>query len=216
MIVCERNIHDWTRYNLRSLHDGAYLSGVHAKDGTLRHVDDRSTHHRSKDATIGDGEGATGEILQSDLALASLEGKVTKTFLEISKAVVLAVAENRHDESSWGGYSGADVDEIAIDHVVVIDDGVDDRLFFQSGDGCFHEGAHEAKLDSVLLHKGVLHLFAHVHVIAHVDLIEGGKEGVGVLSLFETAGDRLSHLAHLDASLHAGATDLSGGFLCGL
>lgn len=68
----------------------------------------------------------------------------------------------------------------------------------------------------MLLDKGLLDILPHIHVVTHVNLVEGGEEGVRVLGLLESAGDSLSHPAHLNASLDTGSSDLGGSLLGGL
>ena len=213
MIVSQGNVHDGTSHDLTSSDDRAHLGCVHAEDSALRHVDDRGSHHRAENATIGDGESTTGQILKGDLAVTSLSSQVTKTTLEVSEAKILTVAEDGHHKASGSGDSSADVNKVAIDHVAVVDDSVDHGLLLQGLNGGLHESAHEAELDAVLLHESVLDLFSHIHVVSHVNLVEGGEEGVFVLGLLETAGNCLTHPAHFDASLKASATDCGWGFL---
>jgi len=76
MVIGQGDVHDWTSLNLAASDNGAHLGGVHAEDSGLRHVDDRSSHHGAEDATVGDGEGATGKVFQSNLAVTSLQGQV--------------------------------------------------------------------------------------------------------------------------------------------
>ena len=45
MIISEGDVHDWASHDRASLYDGTDLSGVHTKDGALRHVHNRGTHH---------------------------------------------------------------------------------------------------------------------------------------------------------------------------
>mmetsp|Transcript_3050 Transcript_3050/g.3579 ORF Transcript_3050/g.3579 Transcript_3050/m.3579 type:complete len:268 (-) Transcript_3050:528-1331(-) len=213
MIIGERHVHDGAGHDLGALYDRADLGGVHAEDGALRHVDDGGAHHGAENATVRDGEGATGEILKCDLAVASLGCEVAETSLEVGKSELLAVAKHGHDQTGRGRDGSADVDEIAVHHFVVINDSIDDRLLLKSLDGCLHECAHEAEFDAVLLNEGVLDLLAHIHVVAHVNLVEGSKECVGVLGLLQSARDGLSHLAHLDAGFDASASDLRRSLL---
>ena len=131
MIVGEGDVHDGAGHDLASLDNGSHLGGVHAEDGTLRHVDDRGAHHRAENTSIGNGKGATRKVLKSDLSVTSLGSQFTETSLEFMEAEVLAVAKDGHDESSWCRHCSADVDEVAIDHIAVVDDGVDNRLLLE-------------------------------------------------------------------------------------
>lgn len=60
----------------------------------------------------------------------------------------------------------------------------------------------------MLLLEGLLDFLSGIHVVSHVDLIEGGQTGIGVLGLLQTTSDGLSHSVHLDASLKPGSRDL--------
>ena len=42
------------------------------------------------------------------------------------------------------------------------------------------------------------------HDVGHVDFVEGGEEGCGVLGVFESLGDSLSHSGHFDSSFGSG------------
>ena len=201
MIVGESDVHYGAGNDLRALDDWAQFGGVHTEDSALGHVDDRGTHHAAEDATVGDGESAARKVLKRDLAITSLGSEATETLFKVSEAIVLAVAEDGNDEAGRSGHSGADVDKVAVDHVVVIDNGVDNGLFLQGLDGGLHEGAHEAELDVVLLDEGILDFLAHVHIVAHVDLVEGREESVRLLGFFKSARDCLTHPAHLHTSL---------------
>lgn len=128
---------------------------------------------------------------------------------------VLAVSHDWDNESSRGGHSCADVNEISVDHLAVIDDSIDDWLLLEGVNRGFHESAGEAELDSVLLGECVLDVFAGVHESAHIDFIESGQESVCILRFFKSLGDSLTHLAHLDSGFSPGSTDLGGSFLCG-
>jgi len=70
----------------------------------------------------------------------------------------------------------------------------------------------------MLFDKSVLHFFAHVHVIAHVNLIESSQKSIGILSLLKSASNRLSHFAHADTSFDTSARNLRrcffGSLLC--
>ena len=215
VIVGKRNIHDGASHDGGSLDNGSHLGGVHTEDGTLGHVDDRSTHHRAEDATVGDGEGATGKILKSDLAFASLGSELTETLLKVMETIVLGVTKNRHNEAGRGRNGRADVDEITVNHVTIIDDSVDDGLLLEGLDGGLHETGHEAELDAVLLDEGILNFLAHIHIVSHIDLVESGQKSILVLGLLQSARNSLTHLGHLDAGLDTSASDLGGCLLSG-
>jgi hypothetical protein len=45
----------------------------------------------------------------------------------------------------------------------------------------------------------------------HVDFVEGGKHGVGVLGLLQSLGNAQPHAVHLHTLLRSGASDFLGG-----
>mmetsp|Transcript_3365 Transcript_3365/g.5630 ORF Transcript_3365/g.5630 Transcript_3365/m.5630 type:complete len:266 (-) Transcript_3365:648-1445(-) len=210
MVVGERHVHYGPSFYLVSDADGSVLGGVHSEDGALRRVDNRSSHHGSKNAAVGDGEGASSHVLQRDLILASLLAKLDDLFLHVMHLHVLAVSQNGHDEALGGRNGDANVDEVSVNHVLSIDDGVDDGLVLE-GKGCsLDESRHESKLDVVLLEEEVPILLSQLHVARHVDLVEGGQHGVGVLGLLEPVGDSDSHSAHGHSRLAPRTSDAFG------
>ena len=213
MIVGQSDVHDRSRNNLRSFYDRTDFRGMHAENCTLRHVYYWSSHHGAEDTSVCDGESTTREVLQSDLAIASFQGKISETLLKVSEAIVLAIAHYGHNETCWGRDSSADVDEVTVNHLVVIDDSVDDWLLLERLHRGLHESAHEAELHTMFLHKGILNFLTHIDKVSHINFVESGEKSIGVLSLFQAASDRLAHLAHLDTSLNASSSDLRGSLL---
>ena len=53
-------------------------------------------------------------------------------------------------------HSNGDVDVVPVDDVLTVDDGVDDRQLLQGVGRGLDEGRHEAQLDAVALHEGIL------------------------------------------------------------
>ena len=67
-------------------------------------------------------------------------------------------------------------------------------------DARLDEERHEAKPDAVLLFKDILVLgCATPSRRRHVDFVEGGEDGGGVLRILEALGDGLAQLGHADA-----------------
>jgi len=128
VIVSEGNVHDRSGQDLAAYDGRAELGCVHAEDSTLRHVDDRSTHHRSEDSSVGDGEGASSHVLESDLVVTGLSGETSESQLELSETHVVTVTNDRDDQSGGSGDSSGDVDEVTVDHISIIDNSVNNRL----------------------------------------------------------------------------------------
>lgn len=216
VVVGEGDVHDGAGLNLVANADGAVLDGVHAEDGALGRVDNGGAHHRAENATVGNGEGTAGHVLEADLAIAGLNREVLKLLLNAGVVKILAVAEHGDDETGRGGNCDRDVDEVAIDDIVSIDDGVDNRLLLEGGSGGLNEGAHESELDVVLLGEDITDLLADVHEAAHINLVEGCQHSVGVLSLLQSLGNAVAHAAHGNAGLSARAGDACGSLRSGL
>jgi hypothetical protein len=72
VVIGKGNVHDGASLNLVTNAHRAILDGVHAKDGALRRVDDRGTHHGTEDTTVGNSESAASHIFKTDLAVTSL------------------------------------------------------------------------------------------------------------------------------------------------
>jgi hypothetical protein len=73
MIIGESNVHDGASFNLVSDTDWAVFNGVHTKNSALGRIDNGSSHHGAKDATVGDCESATSHILKTNLVITSLD-----------------------------------------------------------------------------------------------------------------------------------------------
>ena len=134
MIISESHIHDWSGNDGSSLDYRAHLGCMHTKDGTLRHVQDWSSHHGSKDSTIGDGECASSHVLKSDLILTSLGSQASQSLLKVCKVHVLSIPNDWNYKACGRGHSSTDVNKVAVDLVAIINDGIDDWLLFQ----CVH------------------------------------------------------------------------------
>ena len=131
MVVGQGNVHDRASNDRRTLNDGAQLGCMHTENGALRHVHDGCAHHAAEDATVSDGEGTAREILKRNLAIASLSSEFAKTPLEVMESEFLNVAENGNNKAGRSGYGGADVDEITVDHLSIINDSIDDGLLLK-------------------------------------------------------------------------------------
>ena len=49
----------------------------------------------------------------------------------VSIAEVLAVAQNRHNETSWGGYGNRDINEVTVNDIIAINDSIDNGLILE-------------------------------------------------------------------------------------
>jgi hypothetical protein len=213
VVVGKSNVHDGASKNLATDNDGTDLGSVHAEDSTLRHVDDRGAHHAAEDTTVGNSESSSSHIFKGDLSFTSALGQIGKLNLKMVEVHFLAVADDWDDKTSRSGDSSADINEITVNHLVVINNSVDNGLLLEGLYGGLHESRHEAKLGSVLLLEGVLHVLTDFHKGAHINFVESSERSIGVLRLLKTLADSLAHAVHGDTGLKAGSRNLSRGFL---
>ena len=107
----------------------------------------------------------------------------------MAEGCLIAVAEDWDDEAFFGTDGDADVEVVIEDDVIAVDAAVDLGDGFEGfGDGLDEEG-HEAELDPVAGDEAVLEELTEIHDLRHVDLIEGGEDGGGVLRVDEVGGD---------------------------
>lgn len=66
---------------------------------------------------------------------------------------ILAISEDGHKQTVGGGDCDRDIDEIAFDDLVAIDDGVDDGVLFECKSGSLQEKGHETQLNVVFLQE---------------------------------------------------------------
>jgi hypothetical protein len=176
---------------------------MHAEDRRLRRVDDRRRQHRAEGAAVGNREGAAGQVFQRQLAVLGLLAELGDLLFDLGQAHLVGVAQDRHDQAARAADGDADVEVAVIDDVVAIHRGIDHRVFLQRGNGGLDEEGHEAELDAVLLLEALLVLLAHLHDRGHVDLVEGGQDGVGRLRLHQALGDAGPQARHRHALLGA-------------
>src|SRR2546428_295551 len=165
------------------------LDLVHAEDGALRRVQDGGGEERAVDAAVGDGEGAAGEVVELELAVAREARQPRDLALDVRERHALGVVEHGNDEAALRPHRHPEVNELLVDDVVAADLGVDHRDVAQRRDAGAREERHEAEPDAVLLLEALLVLGAQRDHRAHIDLVEGGEDGGGSLRLDEALGD---------------------------
>ena len=83
-----------------------------------------------------------------------------------------------------------------VDDVVTVQRRVHFRVALEGFHHRLHVEGHEAELDAVLLLEDLAVLLAQLHDGRHVDLVESGQHGGGVLGLQQTLGDALAQTGH--------------------
>ena len=141
VIVGERQIHHRPDLDLVADRHRPLLDLVHAEDAGLRRVQDRRRHQRAVDAAVGDGEGAAGQLLDGELAVARPLAELGDLLLDLGEAQLIGIAHHRHDQALLGADGDADVVVVLVDDVVAVDLGVDGRDLLQRDDGRLDEEA---------------------------------------------------------------------------
>eukprot|EP00050_Salpingoeca_kvevrii_P016586 m.56840 g.56840 ORF g.56840 m.56840 type:complete len:307 (+) comp7036_c0_seq1:1183-2103(+) len=214
MVVGQSDVHHVANDNLAVDGNRALEDAVHAEDAGLGWVDDGSAHERAKDAAVADGKGATIHVLNRKIAVARLEAEVGELALDIDKAHLFDVAENRNNQALGGSNGNRNVDIVVVDNVIAINESIDGGDELKGLRRGLAEGGHEAELDAMLLQHVILVAGAEGHDVGHVNLVESGEHGSNVLGLLEALGSALAHARHLGASDTAkegGISGLGGG-----
>jgi hypothetical protein len=66
---------------------------------------------------------------------------------------VLAISEDGHEQTGGGGDCDRDINEVAFNDFVAVDDGVDDGVLFEGKSGSLQEKGHETQLNVVFLQE---------------------------------------------------------------
>ena len=96
-------------------------------------------------------EGAAGQVLERDRAIAGTRCEVGDRLLDVREAHRIRVAQHRHDQAALGRDRDPDVEILVIDDVVALDRGVHDREALERLDRGLDEERHEAELHAVFL-----------------------------------------------------------------
>ena len=179
MVVAHGEVVHRADHDLAVFHHRAVLGRVHAQDGRLRRVDDGRGEHGAKGATVADGEGAAGHFFDAQFAITCLDAVLGNLLLDVGKAHLIGIAQNRHHQAARRTDRDADVEVAVVDDVVAINRCIDHRELFQGMHRRLDEEAHEADLDAMFFFELVLETLAHFHHRRHVDLVEGGQNRVG-------------------------------------
>ncbi len=174
---------------------------MHAQDGCLRRVQDRCGNQRTEDTAVGNCEGTAGHVFNGQFAFFRLGAVLDDLLLDVGQTHGVGITQNRNHQAAIGGNRHADVLVTVIHHVVTIDGRVHRREALQGFGGSLGEERHEAKLDTVTLHKAVLVLLAHLHDRPHVHLVKGGQHGCALLGINQSLGDARTQAGHRYALL---------------
>ena len=93
---------------------------MYAQNGRLGRVDDGGGQHGAKRAAIADRERATRHLFNAQLAVARLDAVLGNLFLNLGKAHLVSIAQNRHHQTTWRAHCNADVKVAVVDDVVAV------------------------------------------------------------------------------------------------
>jgi len=144
MVVSQRNEHDRTNLHLSANRHRPHFRGVHSQDGGLRWVDNGRSHEGTEDAAIRNGKRASVHVLDREVTFFRFLSEFYESSFDVDVVHFFHISDDGDYEALGGGDSHADVDEVAIDDLVAVDDGVDDRLVLQSVGRCLQKRRHEA------------------------------------------------------------------------
>ena len=100
VIIGERDVHHRTDHDLTVHRHRPLLDLVHAEDAGLGRIQDRRREQRAEDAAVGDGEGAAGEIVGHQLAVARAGRELGRSARSSSaRRMRVGVADDGHDEA---------------------------------------------------------------------------------------------------------------------
>ena len=92
-----RHVHHRTDLDLAVDGHRAVLRLVQSQDGHLRVVDDRRADQRAEHPAVGDGEGAAGQVLHGELAVAGALAEVGDLLLDVGESQLLGVTDDGDD-----------------------------------------------------------------------------------------------------------------------
>src|SRR4051794_34573571 len=95
----EADQHPLPRDDLAVDHGGARLDRTDGEDPGLRRVDDGPEARDAEHAQVGDGEGAAGDLVLLELAVAGAAGEVAGVAGQLAQALPIGVTDDRHDQS---------------------------------------------------------------------------------------------------------------------
>lgn len=125
MTTCNRNL-KWFIFALKLQRQDSffYLSfdsnrtvknAVHAKNSTLRWVDDRCAHQWTENTTVTDRKSAAVHVFDSNRTTSGFVTHCSQSNLNFSKVFALDVSQNWHNKTFWCCNSNRNVNIVAID-----------------------------------------------------------------------------------------------------
>ena len=114
------HLHHGSGDNLVFNNNRSVNNGVHTEDSRLRKVDDGSTHKRSENSTVGDGEGTTSQFFRSNLVVFTSSTQIKESLFNIGKTESFAVSDDGDEETSRGSDGNGDINVVSVDNFLTI------------------------------------------------------------------------------------------------
>ena len=93
---------------------GFLVEAADAEDGALRLVDDRRAELLAEDAGVGEGEGAAGDLVGSELLVAGAVGDVDDGARDAEEVLLFGLLDDGNDEAPVERDGDADVDVLVV------------------------------------------------------------------------------------------------------
>jgi hypothetical protein len=149
-------------------------------------------------------EGAAGQVIERQLAVAAAGGKRGDLAADGDEAFGVGIFHDGDDEALLGGHGDAHVDIVLVDDRVAVDLGVHHWILGQGEAGGLDEERHEGEADAVVFFHPLAEAVAEGGDRRHVDFVERRQVRGGLLRLEQVLGDPAAAGRHLLACL-AGA-----------
>ena len=121
---------------------GFLVEAADAEDGALRLVDDRRAELLAEDARVGEGEGASGDLVRSEFLAAGAVGYIDDGAGDAEEVLLFGLLDDRDDQAPVERDGNADVDVLVVADGVAFDRTVDDGVLAQGDDGCARDKRH--------------------------------------------------------------------------
>ncbi len=156
---------------------GAFLNGTHTQDAGIGLIDDGHREQAPGDAMVGDGEGATLDLVRSELSRSSALGQVGDGPLQAAETQHVCVLNDRDDQSRIQRHGHTDVDMPVQKDALIGEAAIGLGHCLQSFDNGLDEEGGEGQLEPFSLLKLGLVILAVSGYTAHVGFHHCGSAG---------------------------------------
>lgn len=135
--------------------DGFLVEAADAEDGGLGLGDDGHAELLAEDAGVGEGEGATCDVVGRQLFVASAICEIHDGACDTEETLLLRLLHYGNDQAPLEGYGNADVDVLVVEDrlalCAVLHGGVHDGMLTQRLDGSSGDEGHVGELHAIAL-----------------------------------------------------------------